>query len=102
MALRHHEAAALDAFRAFNYERIYLRPESVEQADRAARLITSLAAWYVEHPAEIGPAETALVPGSPQAVAAAVRHVSGMTDRFVARTAVERLGWHTDALPRFA
>ena len=102
VALRHHEAAALDAFRAFNYERIYLRPESVEQADRAARLITSLAAWYVEHPAEIGPAETALVPGSPQAVAAAVRHVSGMTDRFVARTAVERLGWHTDALPRFA
>ncbi len=102
VALRHHEAAALDAFRAFNYERIYLRPESVEQADRAARLITSLAAWYVEHPAEIGPAETALVPGSPAAVAAAVRHVSGMTDRFVARTAVERLGWHTDALPRFA
>jgi len=102
VALRHHEAAALDAFRAFNYERIYLRPESVEQADRAARLITSLATWYVEHPAEIGPAETALVPGSPQAVAAAVRHVSGMTDRFVARTAVERLGWHTDALPRFA
>ena len=102
VALRHHEAAALDAFRAFNYERIYLRPESVEQADRAARLITSLAAWYVEHPAEIGPAETALVPGSPEAVAAAVRHVSGMTDRFVARTAVERLGWHTDALPRFA
>jgi dGTPase len=102
VALRHHEATALDAFRAFNYERIYLRPESVEQADRAARLITSLAAWYVEHPAEIGPAETALVPGSPEAVAAAVRHVSGMTDRFVARTAVERLGWHTDALPRFA
>jgi len=102
VALRHHEAAALDAFRAFNYERIYLRPESVEQADRAARLITSLATWYVEHPAEIGPAETALVPGSPGAVAAAVRHVSGMTDRFVARTAVERLGWHTDALPRFA
>ena len=102
VALRHHEAAALDAFRAFNYERIYLRPESVEQADRAARLITSLATWYVEHPAEIGPAETALVPGSPQAVAAAVRHVSGMTARFVARTAVERLGWHTDALPRFA
>jgi dGTPase len=102
VALRRHEAAALDAFRAFNYERIYLRPESLEQADRAARLITSLAAWYVDHPAELGSADGALVPGSPEAVAAAVRHVSGMTDRFVARTAVERLGWRTDALPHFA
>ena len=67
------------------------------------RLIASLAAWYIEHPRRDrrhgrgGPRA-----GSPEAVAAAVRYVSGMTDRFVARTAVERLGWHTDALPRFA
>ncbi|MCB0976114.1 MAG: HD domain-containing protein [Acidimicrobiales bacterium] len=98
VALRSPEADALDAFRAFNYERIYLRPQSVEQADRAARLIAGLAEFYLQAPAHM-PHGADLVPGTPAAVAAAVRYVSGMTDRFANRAAVELLGWDERELP---
>jgi dGTPase len=101
VALRHDIAEALEAFRAFNYERIYLRPESVAQADRSARLIHGLAEFYLANPGHL-PNGGALEPGSPQAVAAAVHYVSGMTDRFAHRAAVEHLGWNVEALPRSA
>jgi dGTPase len=101
VALRHDIAEALEAFRAFNYERIYLRPASVAQADRSARLIAGLAEFYLANPDHL-PDELALVPGSPEAVAAAVRYVSGMTDRFAHRAAVDLLGWNVEALPRTA
>lgn len=101
VALRAAEAEALAAFRAFNYERIYLRPEAVEQADRAARLINALADFYVHAPSQM-PDGGGLVPGSPGATAAAVRYVSGMTDRFANRAAVDLLGWDERALPRGA
>jgi dGTPase len=101
VGLRAPESEALEAFRAFNYERIYLRPESVEQADRAARLISGLCDHYLSHPHRL-PDGATLVPGSPQATAAAVRYVSGMTDRFAHRAAQELLGWDERALPRTA
>ncbi len=101
VGLRAPEAEALAAFRAFNYERIYLRPAAVEQADRAARLIHGLAEHYLEHP-EALPEGAGLRAGSAEAAAAAVRYVSGMTDRFAHRSAVERLGWDERALPRSA
>ncbi len=63
-------------------------------------LLRSLTSWFVEHPDETG--DGPLQPGSDEAVAAAVRYVSGMTDRFVFRLAVERLGWEPAALPRGA
>ena len=47
------EAEALAAFRAFNYERIYLRPEAVVQADLSAQLIASLAEFYVVNPGRL-------------------------------------------------
>ncbi len=99
VALRRPEADALAAFRAFNYERIYLRPESVDQAERAARLIASLAELYLANPSLL-PESTGLVPGSPEATAAAVRYVSGMTDRFAHRAALDHLGWDQTALPK--
>ncbi len=102
VALRRPEADALDAFRAFNYERIYLRPESVEQADRAARLIAGLTEHYIAHPSDLGGDRVDLRPGHPDTVAEAVRYVSGMTDRFAATAAVELLGWKESALPRSA
>ncbi|HVX19353.1 MAG TPA: HD domain-containing protein [Acidimicrobiales bacterium] len=108
VAMRATEAEALAAFRAFNYERIYLRPESVEQADRAARLISDLTDWYAANPAarqaEGGEPSSGAppVPRSDAAVAAAVQHVSGMTDRFAQRAALEHLGWAPSALPRTA
>jgi dGTPase len=95
IALRRTEAAALDAFRSFNYERIYLRPEAEEQARRVVGLLRAL----TEHLAE-RPRDGHLVPGSDDAVAEAVRYVSGMTDRFALDLAVERLGWSRQALPR--
>jgi dGTPase len=95
VALRTPEADALDAFRAFNYERIYLRPAAREQARRVIVLIRAL----TEHFAA-SPREQALEPGSDQALAEAVRYVSGMTDRFALDLAVERLGWDVGALPQ--
>ena len=101
VGLRQTEADALAAFRAFNYERIYLRPEAVAQADLSARLIAGLAEFYLTHPSHL-PDGPGLVPGSPDARAAAVRYVSGMTDRFAHRAAIELLGWDQHRLPRTA
>ena len=101
VALREPEAGALAAFRAFNYERIYLRPEAVDQADRAARLIASLAEYFLTNPGAL-PEGAGLAPGSPAATAAAVQYVSGMTDRFAHRCALDLLGWTPSALPRTA
>jgi dGTPase len=95
VAMRMPEAGALAAFRAFNYDRIYLRPEAAEQARRVVALIRALTEHYAEHP------RTPEMPaGSELAVAEAVRYVSGMTDRFLLDLAVERLGWDLTALPQ--
>ncbi|MEO7442174.1 MAG: HD domain-containing protein, partial [Acidimicrobiales bacterium] len=90
------EADALAAFRAFNFERIYLRPDSVAQAQRVIELLQGLVDWYAIHPAEM---DTRPVEAD-DAVAAAVRHVSGMTDRYALRMAVEHLGWPPAKLPQ--
>jgi dGTPase len=94
VALRATEADALAVFRAFNYERIYLRPASVEQARRVVALIRGLTEHFAEHPRT-----PEMAPGRDLAVAEAVRYVSGMTDRFALDLAVERLGWDVAALP---
>jgi dGTPase len=97
VAMRQPEADALAAFRAFNYERIYLRPEAEEQARRVVALIRALTEHFAERPRVAG-----LRPGSDEAVADAVRYVSGMTDRFALDLAQERLGWSAAALPEVA
>lgn len=99
VVLRAPEAEALAAFRAFNYERIYLRPAAVDQAQRVQDLLRSLTEWFIAEPGTIGDAEVGLVPGSAEAAAAAVRYVSGMTDRFALGLAAERLGWAPERLP---
>jgi len=101
VGLRQPEAEALAAFRSFNYERIYLRPEAVDQADRAASLIAGLVEFFLANPSR-RPGGAVLTPGSPEATAAAVQYVSGMTDRFAHRSALDLLGWHPSALPRSA
>jgi dGTPase len=94
VGMRAAEAAALDAFRAFNFERIYLRPEAVAQAERVIELLRALVEWFTAHPID------AVTPGSAEAAAAAVHHVSGMTDRYALAVAVDRLGWDPAKLPR--
>ncbi len=95
-------AEALAAFRKFNYENIYLRPTSQHQARSVITMLQAL----VEHFA----ANTHLIPveellnsetknDNDEAVFAAVSWVSGMTDRYACRQAVDLLGWRTEQLP---
>jgi len=97
-------ADALMAFRQFNFERIYLRPASVRQAERVIGLLRGLVDSYVDvplrPPADATGATADLEPGSPEAAAVAVRYVSGMTDRFALAQGVELLGMRLEALPR--
>jgi dGTPase len=89
-------ASALAALRAFNYERIYTRPASLEQAAAVVEVIQALVEHFVEHPEEL-PNQ----PGAPDhPLVAAVAYVAGMTDRFAFETAVGRLGWAVERLPR--
>jgi dGTPase len=97
-------ASALDAFRAFNFERIYLRPAACRQADRAIFLLRGLVEHFADAPLRIPEVAAGTVApfaaGSPEAAAEAVRYVSGMTDRFALGLGVELLGWRPDDLPR--
>jgi dGTPase len=91
------EAAALAAFRAFNFERIYLRPASVEQAEKVIELLRALTEWFAAHPSAMGGDEPS---AAADPLAAAVHHVSGMTDRYALRMAEEHLGWDPAKLPK--
>ena len=97
-------AGALGAFRQFNFERIYLRPASVRQADRVIGLLRGLVDCYVDVPSRLPEGATGahpdLEPGSAEAAAVAVRYVSGMTDRFALSQGVELLGLRLESLPR--
>jgi dGTPase len=93
-------AEALAAFREFNYEQIYLRPESVAQGEAVVAVLRALVEHFAARPEAIPDAEGAdVAPGSKEAVAAAVRYVAGMTDRYAFRTATRELGWREDRLP---
>jgi len=98
------EAEALAAFRAFNFDRIYLRPAARRQADKVVGLLRGLVDFFVDAPARLPAAATGmradLSPGSLEAAAVAVRYVSGMTDRFALGLGVELLGWRPEELPR--
>ncbi len=94
------EAGALEAFRAFNFDRIYLRPDSLDQADRVIELLRALTEWFIARPGLLG--VTAGDVAEADIVAAAVHHISGMTDRYALGLAVEHLGWDPAKLPRGA
>ena len=94
-------ADALSAFRNFDYERIYLRPASVDQASRVIDLLQALVDHFTANPADL-PSDALPVseePGGDAVRLAAVRHVSGMTDRYACRSAVRLLGWDVERLP---
>jgi dGTPase len=97
-------AGALDAFRLFNFDRIYLRPASKRQAERVIALLRGLVEVFIDVPSRLPPETTGLHadvrPGSKEAAAVAVRYVSGMTDRYALALGVEMLGWRPDDLPR--
>ena len=92
-------AAALAAMRAFNYERIYVRPESLAQSRAVVAVLRALVEHYAAHPAAV-PAAVAAPAGSDLAVRSAVTYVAGMTDRYAFDTAVRELGWDPARLPQ--
>ena len=89
-------ADALGALRAFNYDVIYNRPDSVTQGNSVATVLVALVEHFVDRPHER--------PGEPTSEAddvhEAVRYVNGMTDRYAFDTAVRLLGWDRSQLPR--
>jgi len=91
-------AEALTAFRAFNYERIYLRDESRRQAQVVDRLLSALFEWYRADPARLV-AEGRPVDDGTDLVREAVSFVGGMTDRFAHERALANLGWDAADLP---
>jgi dGTPase len=96
-------AEALSAFRACNYERIYLREASVRQGDAVVHVLRALVEHFADRPHLIaagnGRPASDVIAGSGQALEAAVTYVAGMTDRFAFRQAVALLGWDPAKLP---
>ena len=97
-------ATALAQFRAFNFDRIYLRPAARRQAEKVVHLLRGLVDCFVDAPTRMPVDATDvradLVAGSSETAAVAVRYVSGMTDRFALGLGVELLGWRPEDLPR--
>ena len=93
-------AAALAALRAFNYERIYVRPASLAQSRAVVDVLRALVEFYAEMPGALPDADPATEPGTDAAVRAAVTYVAGMTDRYAFDMAVHHLGWPSERLPR--
>jgi dGTPase len=102
VAMTREGAEALAAFRAFNYEHIYLRPASVEQGQAVIRLLRSLTDRYLAQPELLPPSHrpVELIASSIDAARAAVTYVGGMTDRFAFRNAIDLLGWKPSQLPQ--
>jgi dGTPase len=97
-------AEALAAFRACNYDLVYLRPASVQQGQAVVSVLRALVEHFADRPhliAEtgVGSMPSDLLAGGEEAVRAAVTYVAGMTDRFAFRQAVALLGWDADKLP---
>jgi dGTPase len=94
-------AEALAAFRACNYEHIYLRRASVAQGASVVAVLRALVEHYAEHPGAIPDVREAggMSAGGDEAVRAAVTYVAGMTDRFAFRQAVAVVGWDPARLP---
>jgi len=93
------EAAALASLRAFNYERIYIRPESLAQSRAVVGVLRALVEHYADHPGLL-PGLPVGDRGSADAVRAAVTYVAGMTDRYAFDAAVRELGFDPARLPQ--
>ena len=95
-------AEALAAFRASNYEHIYLRPSSVTQGEAVVDVLRALVEHFSDRPHLLptaGHEDDVVTGGEPAAVHAAVAYVAGMTDRYAFSQAVALLGWDPDKLP---
>jgi dGTPase len=96
-----HHAEALAAFRHFNYETIYLRDASRQQASTVVAMLRALVEYFTAHPYLIPDLAERSGDAGPSAdpVFEAVAYVAGMTDRYACRQAVTLLDWPVDQLP---
>jgi dGTPase len=102
-------AEALAEFRRFNYEFVYLRPASQQQAAAVVSLLRALVEHYADRPhaiphqtveAALGDRADHVDAGGPEALRAAVAYVAGMTDRFACQQGLAQLSWDPAKLPR--
>ena len=102
-------AGALAEFRRFNYEFVYLRPASQQQASAVVSLLRALVEHYADRPhaipqqtitAALGDRADYIDAGGPEALRAAVAYVAGMTDRFACQQGLAHLSWDPAKLPR--
>ncbi|AKS41067.1 HD domain-containing protein [Wenzhouxiangella marina] len=70
---------AMKTFREFMFERVYLRPESVQQNDKARGVIHQLVEYLLAHPDEI-PDSYRIVEAD--TLTQVLDYVAGMTDRY--------------------
>lgn len=91
-------AGSLAAFRAFNYEHIYLRPASRDQATRVIRVLRGLVEHLAAHP-DLLPRRLLENCGD-RLERAAVEWVAGMTDRYAFDAARDWLDIDPADLPR--
>ena len=92
------EASALASLRAFNYERIYVRPASLAQSRAVVEVLWALVDHYIGRP-DLLP-DPLPVGDEASTVRGAVAYVAGMTDRFAFEMAVNQLGWDRRRLPQ--
>jgi len=90
---------ALEAVRRFNYERIYDRKDSRDQAASVVLVLGALVEHFAARP-DLLAREAVGETGGLDVVAAAVGYVGGMTDRFACGEAVRLLDWPLERLPR--
>jgi dGTPase len=91
-------AEVLAAFRAFNYEHIYLRPASRDQATQVIRLLRGLVDHLVTNPRHLPERLLERADGDLERVA--VEWVAGMTDRYAFHAAQVWVGVDSSELPR--
>jgi dGTPase len=96
VAMREEMAGALSALRSFNYERVYLRPESLDQERKVVSMLRSLVEHFSANP-EVLPHDVRAAHRDD--LEAAVGYVAGMTDRFAAECCMSMLGWEPSMLP---
>jgi dGTPase len=78
---------AMNRFRDFMFERVYLRPEARRQAEKAVKILRDLVEYFLEHPEEIP--ESYRDPEAPLPLRV-IDYVAGMTDRYALRVHDER------------
>ncbi|MEM9516513.1 MAG: HD domain-containing protein [Actinomycetota bacterium] len=106
------DAAALAAFRKFNYDHVYLRPASRRQANAVINMLRALVEFFADRPHTIPlPTMSAALEvdegavdmidaDSADAYRVAVAYVGGMTDRFACQQALTHLDWDPARLPK--